>query len=589
MTTAATATTPSPTCAAGTYTVRVVASTLPAGVAPDATTLDGTATAQHRHRHPGRRPEPHRRRLRLPRHRLPGRPRLVRHQRRRRPGRRRDRASTASPSSCSTAAATSSPPPTTSGDGNYTFANLIAGTYTVRVVASTLPAGRGARPTTSTASATPTPPRVTLAAGAEPDRRRLRLPRHRLRRRPRLARRRRRRRPGRRRGRHQRRDRRSCSTARGNVIATTTTARRRHLRLQQPARPAPTPVRVVAAHAAGGPRRRPTTSTAPAPPTPPRSPWPPAQSRTDVDFGYRGTASVGDRVWNDADGDGVQDAGEPGITGVTVELLDSTGNVIATTITAGDGIYTFANLRAGTYTRAGRRLDRCRPAWLRPTTSTASRTAHTASGHPDRRRRAGRTSTSATAAPLSIGDRVWNDADGDGVQDAGEPGINGVTVQLLNSGRHRHRHHDDDRQRQLHLHQPRGRHLHGQGRQPRPCRPATRRPTTSTAWRTAHRRPFSLTAARPHRRRLRLPRRHGSRAPAPSATGRTTPRPGRSRRSPSATRRTPRPRPSSSWGRRAAATSRSTCSSSSSRPSSTSSSATTRPASPARSRRPTPG
>ncbi len=31
------------------------------------------------------------------------------------------------------------------------------------------------------------------------------------------------------------------------------------------------------------------------------------------------TASVGDRVWNDADGDGVQDAGEAGINGVTVE------------------------------------------------------------------------------------------------------------------------------------------------------------------------------------------------------------------------------------------------------------------------------
>jgi hypothetical protein len=33
-------------------------------------------------------------------------------------------------------------------------------------------------------------------------------------------------------------------------------------------------------------------------------------SRTDVDFGYRGTASIGDFVWNDLDGDGIQNAGE---------------------------------------------------------------------------------------------------------------------------------------------------------------------------------------------------------------------------------------------------------------------------------------
>src|SRR6185295_5438285 len=74
-----------------------------------------------------------------------------------------------------------------------------------------------------------------------------------------------------------------------------------------------------------------------------------AENKTDVDFGYRGTASVGDRVWLDSDGDGVQDAGETGINGVTVELLDNGGNVIASQVTAGDGIYTFDHLTAGNY------------------------------------------------------------------------------------------------------------------------------------------------------------------------------------------------------------------------------------------------
>ena len=40
--------------------------------------------------------------------------------------------------------------------------------------------------------------------------------------------------------------------------------------------------------------------------------------------------SVGDFVWEDADKDGVQDAGEVGIPNVRVELKDAAGNVVAT-------------------------------------------------------------------------------------------------------------------------------------------------------------------------------------------------------------------------------------------------------------------
>ncbi|MCP4660635.1 MAG: hypothetical protein GY856_34985, partial [bacterium] len=31
----------------------------------------------------------------------------------------------------------------------------------------------------------------------------------------------------------------------------------------------------------------------------------------------------------------------------------------------------------------------------------------------------------------NVGDRVWNDLNGDGIQDAGEPGINGVRVEMI--------------------------------------------------------------------------------------------------------------------------------------------------------------
>ena len=59
---------------------------------------------------------------------------------------------------------------------------------------------------------------------------------------------------------------------------------------------------------------------------------------------------VGDYVWDDANGDGVQDAGETGLAGVTLSLVDASGNVVATTTTDADGYYYFADIEAGNYT-----------------------------------------------------------------------------------------------------------------------------------------------------------------------------------------------------------------------------------------------
>ncbi|MEZ4615165.1 MAG: SdrD B-like domain-containing protein [Caldilineaceae bacterium] len=53
-----------------------------------------------------------------------------------------------------------------------------------------------------------------------------------------------------------------------------------------------------------------------------------------------GAHQIGNRVWEDYDGDGVQDAGEPGLNGLTVTLQTPTG--ITTTTTGGDGNYYFA-------------------------------------------------------------------------------------------------------------------------------------------------------------------------------------------------------------------------------------------------------
>lgn len=62
------------------------------------------------------------------------------------------------------------------------------------------------------------------------------------------------------------------------------------------------------------------------------------------------TGSIGDFVWLDADGDGVQDAGETGIAGATVTLNGPTGSQSA--VTDAGGKYLFIGLPAGTYTVA---------------------------------------------------------------------------------------------------------------------------------------------------------------------------------------------------------------------------------------------
>ena len=68
-----------------------------------------------------------------------------------------------------------------------------------------------------------------------------------------------------------------------------------------------------------------------------------------VDFGLVAPATIGDRVWNDADGNGA-DNGEPGVPNVTVILKDANGVEVARTTTDANGNYRFAGLVPGTYT-----------------------------------------------------------------------------------------------------------------------------------------------------------------------------------------------------------------------------------------------
>jgi hypothetical protein len=59
--------------------------------------------------------------------------------------------------------------------------------------------------------------------------------------------------------------------------------------------------------------------------------------------------SVGNAVWRDNNGDGVVGPGDGAVAGVTVELLDSDSNVLATDVTSPTGRYSFNRLPAGNY------------------------------------------------------------------------------------------------------------------------------------------------------------------------------------------------------------------------------------------------
>jgi len=154
----------------------------------------------------------------------------------------------------------------------------------------------------------------------------------------------------------------------------------------------------------------------------------------DQDFGYAGDGSIGDFVWLDQDNDGVQDAGEPGLGALTLELtvlgpdgtLGTADDSVFTTLTGASGSYLFDNLPPGDYQvkvvggLPASVTNSYDPDTTSPGDSTSALTL--ADGEDNRAQDFGYYASS------SLGDRVWWDRDNDGVQDAGEPGLNGIEV-----------------------------------------------------------------------------------------------------------------------------------------------------------------
>jgi len=139
-----------------------------------------------------------------------------------------------------------------------------------------------------------------------------------------------------------------------------------------------------------------------------------------VNFGYAPTSSdfaaIYGIVFEDTDGDGVQDAGETGLYGVTVTLDGSTA-----TTTGPNGSYTFSTTVPGVHTV----VETDPSGYVSTTPNEVHVDVTLGNGY----------QVDFGDAPDSSGfatiyGTVFDDADGDGIWDADETGLSGVTVTL---------------------------------------------------------------------------------------------------------------------------------------------------------------
>jgi protocatechuate 3,4-dioxygenase beta subunit len=180
-----------------------------------------------------------------------------------------------------------------------------------------------------------------------------------------------------------------------------------------------------------------------------------------IDAGVVRIVSLGDLVWVDEDRDGQFDQTEPGISGVTVTLLDGAGNPatdslgapVAPVTTDANGRYSFTNLVTGDYQvrftlpsgyvwTTGNTGDDGLDSDVSPATPnapTATTATFTLGSTPvtdsdtnaNRRAVTNPTIDAGVVPILSLGDLVWVDEDRDGQFDQAEAPRPGVTVTLL--------------------------------------------------------------------------------------------------------------------------------------------------------------
>ena len=164
----------------------------------------------------------------------------------------------------------------------------------------------------------------------------------------------------------------------------------------------------------------------------------------DVDFGFVKPASVGDYTWMDVNRDGLQDADEPALPGVTVTLThadgsavtDASGNPVAAVTTDANGKYKFENLLPGDY-----KVSFQAPAGYEATTSEAGddRAADSNGASASVTLVQGQTDDTIDFGAIGtgvIGDQLFLDVNQNGgnAPDAGDKPLEGVKVTLTWTG-----------------------------------------------------------------------------------------------------------------------------------------------------------
>ena len=148
-------------------------------------------------------------------------------------------------------------------------------------------------------------------------------------------------------------------------------------------------------------------------------------NETGLNFGNFETSTFTGTVYNDLNGDGSRESGEPPLANWTIDLLNSSGTLVATTTSNAAGQYTFANVGSGTYTIE----EIVMPGWVitEPTNPPGTYTVTASSGNNESGLDFG------NFKAISVSGNVYNDLDGNGLRGSGEPGLAGWTVDLEDS------------------------------------------------------------------------------------------------------------------------------------------------------------